>query len=86
MTCIAPTVQRFKCYRVQSTLRNELYFSYPTTDICVIVCLVGRGRLNYIITLYSLFSGKSTYLKLVGLLAIMAQCGCFVPAEYASFR
>ncbi|GLB36707.1 putative mutS family domain IV [Lyophyllum shimeji] len=31
-------------------------------------------------------SGKSTYLKQIGLLAVMAMCGCFVPAEYASFR
>ncbi|KAI9510622.1 muts domain V-domain-containing protein [Russula earlei] len=31
-------------------------------------------------------SGKSTYLKQIGLLAVMAQCGCFVPAEYASLR
>jgi DNA mismatch repair protein MSH4 len=30
--------------------------------------------------------GKSTYLKQIGHLAVMAMCGCFVPAEYASFR
>ncbi|KAI0044058.1 hypothetical protein FA95DRAFT_1497685 [Auriscalpium vulgare] len=27
-----------------------------------------------------------TYLKQIGLLTIMAMCGCFVPAEYGSFR
>ncbi|KAL7330113.1 MutS protein msh4 [Mucor circinelloides] len=31
-------------------------------------------------------SGKSTYLKQIALLAIIAQIGSFVPAEYASFR
>ncbi|KAF8588523.1 hypothetical protein K439DRAFT_1406319 [Ramaria rubella] len=31
-------------------------------------------------------SGKSTYLRQIGLLTILAMCGCFVPAEYASFR
>ena len=31
-------------------------------------------------------SGKSTYLKQVALLQIMAQLGCFVSAQYASFR
>ncbi len=30
--------------------------------------------------------GKSTYLRQVGLLTVMAMCGSFVPAEYASFR
>ncbi|XP_065192315.1 mutS protein homolog 4-like isoform X2 [Sycon ciliatum] len=31
-------------------------------------------------------SGKSTYLKQIMLCQIMAQIGCFVPAQYASFR
>ena len=31
-------------------------------------------------------SGKTTYLKQVALLQIMAQVGSFVPAVYASFR
>lgn len=31
-------------------------------------------------------SGKSTYLRQIGLLSVMAMCGSFVPAEYASFR
>ncbi|KAL1755189.1 muts domain V-domain-containing protein [Schizophyllum commune] len=31
-------------------------------------------------------SGKSTYLRQIALLLIVAMTGCFVPAEYASFR
>ena len=34
----------------------------------------------------TLQSGKSTYLKQIALLQILAQIGCYVPAEYASFR
>nr|VWO97153.1 YL1_C domain-containing protein [Ganoderma boninense] len=31
-------------------------------------------------------SGKSTYLRQIALLTVMAMCGCFIPAEYGSFR
>jgi DNA mismatch repair protein MSH4 len=31
-------------------------------------------------------SGKSTYIRAIALLQIMAQVGCFIPAEYASFN
>ncbi|XP_057289940.1 mutS protein homolog 4-like isoform X2 [Hydractinia symbiolongicarpus] len=41
---------------------------------------------NFMVITGPNMSGKSTFLRQIALLQIMAQCGSFVPAEYASFR
>uniref|UniRef100_T1IXC0 DNA mismatch repair proteins mutS family domain-containing protein n=1 Tax=Strigamia maritima TaxID=126957 RepID=T1IXC0_STRMM len=47
-------------------------------------CLCDESR--FVIITGPNMSGKSTYLKQVALLQIMAQIGSYVPAEYASFK
>ena len=45
-------------------------------------CLVGGGEKVYLITGPNM-AGKSTYLRQNALITILAQTGCFVPADYA---
>ncbi|OWZ55230.1 DNA mismatch repair protein MSH4 [Cryptococcus neoformans 125.91] len=44
-----------------------------------------RGSATFQVIQGPNMSGKSTYLKQVGLLTVQAMIGCFVPAEYACF-
>ena len=59
------------------TNAHEVYYYYVCIDFVII-----KGYNHVSIPQ----SGKSTYLKQVALLQIMAQMGCFVPAMYASIR
>ena len=74
-----------------STSHNIIGGRHPTVDIGLETqgrqfmsndCLVGNPEKIYLITGPNM-GGKSTYLRQNALITILAQTGCFVPAEYA---
>jgi DNA mismatch repair ATPase MutS len=74
-----------------STSHNIIGGRHPTVDIGLEIqgrqfvtndCLVGDPQKIYLITGPNM-GGKSTYLRQNALITILAQTGCFVPAEYA---
>ena len=54
--------------------------------MCICVVYLDTKNGYVILVVLTPQSGKTTYLKQVALLQIMAQVGSFVPAVYASFR
>ncbi|KAH9301213.1 hypothetical protein KI387_012796, partial [Taxus chinensis] len=60
-----------ECIRPEGFVANNIFLSEAS---------------NMVIVMGPNMSGKSTYLKQVCLLVILAQIGCYVPAHFASFR
>lgn len=64
---------------------------HPLLDAAYGQSIVANDVYNDLVTTFHLIlgpsmSGKSTFLKQIGLLAIMASIGSFVPAEHATFQ
>ncbi|QIW96226.1 hypothetical protein AMS68_001744 [Peltaster fructicola] len=75
----------------ESRTHNIVGGRHPTVDVGLLSqgkqftannCLVGSQELIYLITGPNM-AGKSTYLRQNALITILAQTGCYVPAQYA---
>jgi len=60
---------------VEQMLKNSLFVPNDTT--------LGTGGVRAVIITGPNMAGKSTYMRQVALITLMAQCGCFVPAASA---
>ncbi|ORX92867.1 hypothetical protein K493DRAFT_224545, partial [Basidiobolus meristosporus CBS 931.73] len=65
--------------------RHPIQDSLSLTETVSNDCYAAEGKSFQIVTGPNM-SGKSTYLKQIALLTIMAHMGSFIPAEYASVR
>lgn len=65
--------------------RHPVYEKAHTTERFIPNDVYATEQTRFQIITGCNMSGKSTYLRMVALMCIMAQVGCFVPAEYASF-
>lgn len=79
-----PTVNDSRAHRI-------IGGRHPTVDVGLMTqgkqftsndCMVGDSAIIYLLTGPNM-AGKSTYLRQNALITILAQTGCFVPAEYA---
>ncbi|PSR80216.1 muts domain V-domain-containing protein [Coniella lustricola] len=58
---------------------------HPILDAFIPNDYYGSNQYAFQIVTGCNMSGKSTYIRAIALLQVMAQIGCFVPAQYASF-
>lgn len=93
--CVAYIVHLFCCVFVVAGLQNNCFM----TEVSNLHILTGPnsvtdlfklvfGSFPYVLSFFFAYmqSGKSTYMRQIGVLTILAHVGCFVPADFASFR